>query len=131
MTDLPAGAEGIGGLVLGAVTTLGVAAAFLRNKTEALKTEAALKLTEREEQTAEHQARLELLAAEKAQMEGGGAIDVAAMVTAEVQRLLPEAVSKIQEEERLRVALEREKEHELMERLKKLAIELNAQRGGD
>ena len=116
-------AEAVGGLTVGIITTLGLAATFLKRKTDGLKVES-------EQQAKEHEVRLALLTAERTQIENGHTVDLAAMVTTEVQRLLPEAVARLQEEERLRVALEREKEHELMERLKKLALELNDQRGG-
>lgn len=116
MPDLPAGAEGIGGVILGAITTLGLAATFIKRKTDGLK-------EEREQQTAEHKARLAVLEAERVAAEKGGTADLSAMVAAEVQRLLPDAVAKVQAEERARVALEREEERKIQDQLRRLVQE--------
>lgn len=100
---------GLGG---GILTALGAAGLYLRRKTTAmdeektrLDEEHAAKIKRQDE---EHAARLEVLRAERDKAANSGTIDakLAAKVTSEVERLLPEAVAKIQAEERLRAAVQ-------------------------
>jgi hypothetical protein len=99
---------GLGG---GILTALGAAGLFLRRKTAAMDEEKT-RLDEEhaakiKQQGEEHTARLELLRAERDKAKDPGvAAEIAALITSEVERLLPEAVAKLQAEERLRAAVQ-------------------------
>jgi len=90
----------------GIASALAAAAFYLRRKTTAMDEDKA-RLDE------EHAARMEVLTAERDRaLADPSVLDqaIATKITSEVQRLLPEAVEKIQAEERLRAAARSERE---------------------
>lgn len=131
MDDLPVGAEAVGGLVVGALGALGAAAGWLKKRTDSLTEERAEQKAAHEatlaQQKAEHEARIAVLEAERARAAKGADLDVTDLVSREVARLLPEAVAELQEKERLRVALERQREAAIVERIMQNLADLKGQ----
>jgi len=90
----------------GIASALAAAAFYLRRKTTAMD-------EEKERLDEEHAARMEVLTAERDRASADPSVldqAIATKITSEVQRLLPEAVEKIQAEERLRAAARSERE---------------------
>lgn len=129
MSELPAGAEAVGGLLVGIVGALAAAGAYLRTKTTTAKEERedqrAAHQAKLDQERAEHEARIAVLEAERARAAAGADVDLEAMVRRTVTELLPAAVADLQEKERLRVAVERQREAALVETIMQKLEELN------
>lgn len=118
----------------GIAATLTAAALFFRRKTVAMDEEKVRLDDEHkaklEQQSTEHAARLEVLAAERDKAASGAATDatsIANLVTETVEKLLPEAVAKVQAIERARVAHDRAREQALAETIKAALKEMQAE----
>ncbi len=120
MADLPTGVEAAGGLMVGIMGALGAAAAYLKRRDDNAAAERAEAKVAHEaalaQQKAEHDARLAVLEAQRVQAEAAVG-DIDAKIAEEVARLLPLAVAELQEQERQRVALERQEEEALVAKI--------------
>lgn len=123
----------------GIAAALTAAALFFRRKTAAMDEEKVRLDDEHkaklEQQSTEHAARLEVLAAERDKAASGAASGaatdatlIAKLVTETVEKLLPEAVAKVQAIERARVAHDRAREQALAETIKAALKEMQEEK---